>query len=85
MGTSIPSDWESLDYLDLLQEPGGIVYMEPRGGRAKGEGVLIDLGRRVVDCAERFQEETLAVICPFTNHTCLYNKREYSFQWVHGP
>ena len=41
--------------------------MEQRGERGKGEGQMIYLGRGIADCIKGFQDEMLAIICPFAD------------------
>ena len=51
-----------------------IVFVKPRGRRAKGEGKVIQLGRVVADFIKVSQDETLTVISPLADRTSL-NKR----------
>jgi len=45
--------------------------VEPRGGRRRGKGNMIYLGRRAADYVEVFQDEPLAIICPLADRAPL--------------
>jgi hypothetical protein len=57
-----------------LQQFCSIVLAEPRGGRSKGEGRMIYLGRAIGNSVKVFQDKVLAIICPLAGKTPL-NKR----------
>jgi len=45
--------------------------MEPRFGRGKWEGIMIDLRGRVIDNIKVLQDELSAIICPLADQACL--------------
>ena len=56
--------------------------MKPGRGRAKWEGIMVYVRRRVMDDFKVFQEKTLAVVYPLAYISCL-NKCEHRFlKWI---